>query len=161
MADVYYRVHWKDCPPLSPENAWSALWGTRRTPGGAQTYCVACDGTGQGTRHCRDCDGTGWTTDGWNTEDRCRRCDGAGVIDGCESCDGEGVHDCLRGYSCFADPQSLIGYFEARPGTVEDDDTVVVFEGEYCGTGVDGEDLAVPTRIIEEVPWSVFRARVS
>lgn len=159
MADVYYRVHWKDCPPLSPENAWSALWGTQRTPDGTQTYCVTCDGTGEGARTCPTCRGLG--RDEWDWDAICTRCGGSGVLDGCESCDGEGVWDCLYGYSCFADPQSLVDYFAARHGTVEDDDTVVIFEGEYYGTGFDGEDLAVPTRIIEEITWSEFLTRMS
>lgn len=158
MVDVFYRVHWADCPPLSQENAWSALWGTRRTPDGTQTYCVPCDGTGKGTRNCPACDGCGWDAGGF---ERCSRCDGTGVLDECESCDGEGVHDCQRGYSCFSDPQTLIEYFKKRPGTVENDDPVVIFEGEYYGAGFDGEDLAVPTRVVEEMTWAEFRARMS
>ena len=42
---------------------------------------------------------------------------------------------------------------------LERDDKVVVFEGTRVGDGFDGEPLAVPTRIIEEVPWSEFRTR--
>jgi hypothetical protein len=147
----YYRFHWEDCPPLSAQNAWSALWGAQRTADGSQTVCVACDGTGRSVTGCvlhRSCDGQG-----------CGRCED-GYTTRCESCDGEGLDDCQRGYSCFAEPGSLIDYFAYRDEPADGDGVVVVFTGEYQGTGFDGEDLVVPAVVVEELTWSAFRARI-
>ncbi|MGW8851567.1 hypothetical protein ACWGNE_27785 [Streptomyces xiamenensis] len=79
---VWYRVHWSDCPPLTEENAWSALWGATRSKDGSQTECRECDGSGEsfGER--------------------------------CGSCDGQGWEDCVPGYSCAASVAELLEYFD-------------------------------------------------
>jgi hypothetical protein len=153
---TFWRFHWADCPEFNAEHAWSALWGTTRTPDGTHTYCVACDGTGQGQRDCPACNGTGWLD--W--DDQCTTCDGSGQVDGCESCKGEGVDDCQRGYSCFTEAESLLDYFAtpARGEPADNDGKVILFEGDHQGTGFDGEDLAVPTAIVKEMTWSEFLA---
>ena len=62
--------------------------------------------------------------------------------------------------ACCDTAEELVRYFtHAARDAAEDDDKVVVFEGTRVGDGFDGEPLAVPTRIIEEVPWSEFRTR--
>ncbi len=158
----FYRVHWADSPTFAAENAWSALWGATRTADGTQTICVACDGTGSGSRPCPTCNGAGFDATSYDHQD-CETCEGTGDVAGCISCEGEGAQDCQRGYSCFTDPQSLKDYFISggRSGVVGDDDKVIIFEGDYQGTGFDGEDLAVPTQIIEEMTWTEFLSRNS
>ncbi|MFB4197747.1 hypothetical protein [Streptomyces carpaticus] len=79
---TWWRVHWSDCPPLSEEHAWSALWGATRSEDGSQT-------------ECRDCDGSG---------------DLAG--EPCTICGGEGWEDSVPGYSCAASPEALLAYFD-------------------------------------------------
>ncbi len=149
MTETFYRVHWADCPPLTADNAWSALWGATRTADGTQTQCVPCDGTGKDATDpvCRSCDG-----------ERCAICDHTGYSSQCQTCDGEGVIDCERGYSCFTDPKSLIAYFTDPGHAVEisPDDHVIAFEGTHQGLGFDGEDLAIPTRILQETTWTEF-----
>lgn len=158
---TFYRFHWDGSPEFSAANAWSALWGTTRTADGTQTQCVPCDGTGEGSRDCPTCKGSGRQEDDWEDWKDCPACKGDGQIDGCDSCDGEGANDCQRGYSCFEVPETLIEYFVERGEPDDDDGKVIVFEGEYYGAGFDGEDLAVPTRVIEEMTWSEFRTRQS
>jgi hypothetical protein len=79
---VFYRVHWDDCPELSADNAWSALWGATRSADGTRT-------------ECRDCDGEGELAGGT-----------------CDACRGEGWEDCVPGYSACDTPEELIEYFD-------------------------------------------------
>ena len=158
MSETYYRIHWADCPAFSPENAWSALWGATRSPDGSQTECTVCAGVGKSSSPCPTCDGRGYR-DG-DPDHECGTCDGTGDVDECTACDGTGWQDALQGYSCCDTAEELVRYFtHAARDAAEDDDKVVVFEGTRVGDGFDGEPLAVPTRIIEEVPWSEFRTR--
>ena len=158
MSETYYRIHWADCPAFSPENAWSALWGATRSPDGSQTECTVCAGVGKSSSPCPTCDGRGYR-DG-DPDHECGTCDGTGDVDECDTCDGTGWQDALQGYSCCDTAEELVRYFtHAARDAAEDDDLVVVFEGTRVGDGFDGEPLAVPTRIIEEVPWSEFRTR--
>lgn len=161
MTETFYRFHWADCPTFSAENAWSAQWGAQRTPDGMQIVCVACDGTGEGTRDCPRCNGPHN-----DYEDRfsCTRCDGTGDVNECLSCEGEGTIDCERGYSCETSPEALVRYFNdlARSGLADDDaGKVIIFEGDHYDTGLDGEPTAVPTRILETLTWAEFTARVN
>lgn len=43
--------------------------------------------------------------------------------------------------------------YMAHHGIVQNDDPVVVFEGQQVGTGPDGEPLAVPTGDIRWITW--------
>jgi len=132
MAETFYRVHWADAPAFSPENAWSALWGSVRSNDGTQTECHDCAGTGR---------------------------EGAAEYgDPCTTCDGTGWEDALEGYSCCDTATDLVEYMRQH-GVMADDDRVIIFEGRRVGTGFDGEPLAVPARIIEETTWSEFLAR--
>lgn len=130
----FYRFHWTDCPEFSADNAWSALWGRERNETGDAVVCLRCDGTGEDLleagAECPECDGTGW-------------------------------EDCLPGYSCYLYPEDLIGYFRdpARGEPADDAGRVVVFEGRRVGTGFDGEDRAIPDRVVEEMTWSEFVKR--
>ncbi|MGW5353377.1 hypothetical protein ACWERV_23060 [Streptomyces sp. NPDC004031] len=161
MSTVLYRVHWEDCPPMSPEHAWSAPWGTIRSDDGSRYQCVVCDGTGEGFRDCPRCVcGVVEAADGDVVT--CPLCKGNVVLDGCENCEGDGWWDCIRGYSCTASPEGLLDYFEcsARSG-LAGGETVVVFEGEVVDSGIDGEPTAVPVRIIETLSWADFVARTT
>ena len=130
----FYRFHWDDCPAFSADNAWSALWGSERNETGDAVVCHGCGGTGEQLfgEKCEVCDGTGW-------------------------------EDCLPGYSCYDAPEDLIEYFRypARGEPTDDAGRVVVFEGRWVGTGFDGEDLAIPERVVEEMTWSEFVKRHS
>lgn len=125
--ETFYRVHWSDAPEFNADNAWSALWGTTRSEDGSQTECLTCDGTGE------------------LDDERCT------------NCGGEGWDDCVRGYSCCWNPESLVAYFN-RPGMQPNGENVIVFEGYQTGTGFDGEPCAVPTKIIETLTWEEFLA---
>lgn len=85
MNEIWYRVHWSDCPEFSADNAWSGLWGPARSDDGSQSECTGCGGSGELFigEPCPECDGTGWM-------------------------------DCEPGYSCVDDPADLINYFAGR-----------------------------------------------
>lgn len=84
MSDLWYRVHWSDCPEFSADNAWSCLWGPERSDDGSQCECTGCGGDGDlFGEECPGCEGTGWM-------------------------------DCEPGYSAAADPADLIEYFAIR-----------------------------------------------
>lgn len=118
MTDTYYRLHRTDAPTFSADNAWSAPWG--------EAFGV------DGDRYeCRSCDGSGSDVFGEH----------------CGYCDGEGWFDCAEGYSCCESAEDLLAYFD-RHCPANYDDPVVVFEGDYCGQGCDGEPLVVPTAIV-------------
>lgn len=157
MSETFYRIHWDGSPGFSPDNAWSAPWGSERVADG-YILCFSCDGTGDGHTEipCRDCGGTGIDED-WAT---CRSCDGAGetIEDHCPDCE-EGRKPCERGYSCEASPEALIGYFRDHSVTPGGGDSVIIFEGEQTGTGLDWEPLAVPSRVLETLTWAQFTAR--
>ncbi|MFJ6215081.1 hypothetical protein ACIQGZ_17355 [Streptomyces sp. NPDC092296] len=154
---VFYRLHWSDCPPLTPDNAWSAPWragDTRRSPDGSGAWCLSCDGTGKDWRPCPRCD-----EDPDHTP-TCEHCDGQGAIDECATCDGTGWEPCVHGYSCTENPEDLLAYFAERHMTsMLTGEPVVVFEGQQVDTGCDGEPTAIPTRVIETLTWSEFTAR--
>lgn len=126
---TFYRVHWDDCPPLTPDNAWSALWGADRSPDGSQTECRTCDTTG--------------TLDG----------------ETCTDCNGQGWEDCVPGYSSAATPEQLIAYFTRSGMEPTATDTVIIFDGQQVDTGFDGEPTTVPDTIIETLTWAEFTAR--
>jgi hypothetical protein len=127
--ETFYRVHWSDAPEFNADNAWSALWGAERSEDGSQSKCHACDGDGE--------------------------------YDGepCDDCDGDGWVDCVRGYSCCWDAESLIDYFtdHGEPNGEQ----VIVFEGRHTANGFDGEPCAVPSKVIETLTWEKFVARHS
>src|SRR5690606_16785198 len=62
--------------------------------------------------------------------------------------------------SCCWSPEALREYFEVHacgaPGDHHGE--VIVFEGEHVGQGDDGEPLAVPTRVVDRLPWSAYDA---
>jgi hypothetical protein len=154
MSETFYRVHWDECPPLAVENAWSALWGSDHAGNGKVT-CTGCGGTGGGwhDERCTGCHGDGFTRDG----DMCGDCVGAGFAaeTGCGDCDGTGLADCARGYSCCTTPEALADYFAVH-GAPLPDSTVVIFEGYQCGTGFDGEPLAIPGNVTQTMSWHEF-----
>lgn len=126
--NVFYRVHWANCPEFSAANAYSTLWASERTGDGSQVVCTQCSGKGKVCEYDED---------------------------DCDVCDGEGVEDCLVGYSACSTPAELIAYFATR-AVVADDDRVIVFDGNRVGTGFDGEDLVIPTRVIKAMTWAEF-----
>lgn len=144
MNDVFYRWHRDDAPAFTPDNAWSADWGSEFTEDGSSRTCLACDGSGQQDPELHNtCDGAG-----------CYHCED-GYITECSDCDGEGATACERGYSCFDAPDLLVTYFRERGSDPEDTwGTVYVFEGDMAGNGTDGEPLIVPTRVVETLTWS-------
>jgi hypothetical protein len=155
--ETFYRVHWQGSLEFSPANAWSAPWGSERAADG-YVLCFSCDGTGSGYTEvpCRDCGGRG-TDENWDT---CDSCDGAGgtTVERCPDCE-EGKKRCERGYSCETSPGALIGYFREHSVTPGDGDVVIIFEGGQAGAGLDGEPLAVPSRILETLTWAEFTGR--
>jgi hypothetical protein len=55
----------------------------------------------------------------------------------------------LRGYSCMDSPCGLLGYFNRRAGVPRRGHArLVVFRGDWSGTGLDLEPLVVPTKVI-------------
>jgi hypothetical protein len=76
----------------------------------------------------------------------------------CPDCE-EGRRRCERGYSCETSPGALIAYFRNHGVDPHPEETVVVFEGEQAGTGLDGEPTAVPARVTETMTWEQFTAR--
>ena len=131
FGDVYYRVHWSDCPEFCADNAWSVLWGVPRSADGSQFECIMCAG-----------DGIDYTYP-------------AGDIHPCQRCDGTGWADADTGYSCFGSPGELIDYFTGRVG-VDPNETVVAFRGHLVGTGADGEPLVVPDQVIRTTTWALI-----
>ncbi|WP_432091459.1 hypothetical protein [Streptomyces sp. NRRL F-5630] len=149
---TFYRVHWTESDELTAANAWSSLTGIDRKPGDpSKSQCQMCDG-GQGEwTECRHCEALG-----------CGECNGEGGSFTCTNCDGTGWEDCVRGYSCYSQPESLLAYFTNDPGRrgmVPDNERVVIFEGWQADTGFDNEPTAVPERVIETLTWAQFRAR--
>lgn len=137
MTETFYRFHWADCPTFGAHNAWSALWGRKRSADGTKTRCEICDGTGEDV------------TDPATNED--------GEVDfTCRQCEGTGWEDAARGYSCTRTTEALIDYFAERGNPGDADGMVVVFEGRSTGTGFDGETLAVPERITTQMTWTKF-----
>ncbi|MER8002958.1 hypothetical protein [Streptomyces sp. NPDC095613] len=154
---VFYRVHPSDAPAFNADNAWSAPWGSdTRSTDGSQYQCIACDGTNEGMHDCTHCGGCGFS-DAFLTV-RCDHCNGDGIIYACGNCD-EGWIDCIRGYSCEEEPESLIKYFTERFVTPDEGDQVIIFEGDQTGVGIDSEPTAVPTRVIETLRWDAFITR--
>lgn len=155
--EVFYRFHQNAAPCFCADHAWSAPWGSAFTPDGSQYECPSCDGTGDNhiDPACRHCDGTGEDTT------TCYHCDGTGEDTDCRDCDGTGLMDANPGYSCCWSPEDLQTYFEVHacgaPGDHHGE--VIVFEGEHVGQGDDGEPLAIPTRVVDRLPWSEFAAK--
>lgn len=147
---TFYRIHWTGSAPFSAANAWSSLTGIDRKPGDpSKSECQMCDsGEGEWTE-CRHCEALG-----------CDECNDEGGTTTCTNCDGTGWEDCIRGYSCYSLPESLVAYFtdRSRP-TPSADENVIVFEGWQTDTGFDGEPTAVPERIIETLAWTEFLNR--
>lgn len=179
MVNIFYRFHQADAPRFIADNAWSFQWGFTFSKDGSRAQCLFCDGTGHDATACPTCDGTGDAPptpcpacdgDGVTNGDLCPTCDGQGereslcdICEGdgtteeCDTCDGEGWVDCDRGYSCTWTAEDLLDYFGQRHISLSYDDGVVyVFEGEYEGDGGDGEPLAVPTRVVEQMTWPAF-----
>lgn len=127
--EVFYRVHDSECAPFSADNAWSSVMGLGRKPGDLSKYECECTVTGDGP------------------------------APDCTWCEGTGWSDCMRGYSCCGDAESLIAYFSGHAGEPLDSETVVIFEGHRCGNDPDGEALAIPERLIETLTWAEFTAR--
>lgn len=131
MTETFFRWHRADAPDFNADNAWSGLWGGTFSADGSQSECLTCDGTGQ----YADAE--------------------------CEECDGEGWQDCARGYSSCWTAEDLRAYMATHLGEISDDEgRVIVFEGNHVGDGFDGEPLAIPARIIEEITWTELTGRV-
>lgn len=141
---TFHRWHRTGTPTFTPDNAWSADWGSEFTQDGTAFTCHTCEGAGDQAPEIHEaCDGEG-----------CHNCDD-GMITECGDCDGTGFVDCERGYSCYEDAAELITYIRERAGEPRDDwGAVIVFEGEMVGNGTDGEPLVVPTRVVETLTWS-------
>ncbi|KIF66276.1 hypothetical protein HY68_36845 [Streptomyces sp. AcH 505] len=148
---TFYRVHWTELGDLTAANAWSSLTGIDRKPGDlSKSECQMCDASEGEWTECRHCEALG-----------CDKCDGQGGSTTCTNCDGTGWEDCIRGYSCYSTPESLITYYaeSGRSGMVPDAERVIIFEGWQTDTGFDDEPTAVPEQIIETLTWAEFRAR--
>lgn len=127
MTEMFYRVHWVRSPEFSADNAWSALWGAERVAGDpSRTICRECDG---------------------------RKVDSFG--EPCSTCGGEGSEEAVLGYSCCRTATELRDYF-GQHGAPRPDDEVIIFEGYLAGIGLDGEPLAVPTRVVHRTTWAEF-----
>ena len=91
----------------------------------------------------------------------CRTCDATGEAygepcpDGCD----EGWIDCQPGYSALDTAEDLLAYFGGHC-PADDDDPVVIFEGQYAGQGLDGEPLAVPGATLRWTTIGELRAEV-
>jgi len=57
------------------------------------------------------------------------------------------------GYSCIAGPEGLVHYFESRGGALGE--RVVIFMGEWIGSGPDGEPLVIPDDSVR-ARWTTF-----
>lgn len=124
----YYRVHWRDCPEFSPENAESCVWGTR----GQDTFCSRCNGQGYlpSGRECPECGGTGVV------EVRGR--------EGYSCCESA-----LKLYEYF----NSGGRDEPA-----DDEPVVEFSGRCVGYGFDMEPLVIPDmKHVRWMTWAELR----
>src|SRR5690606_7263624 len=99
--------------------------------------------------------GTGHTTT------PCHHCDGTGEDTHCRDCDGTGRSDANPGDSCCWSPEDLREDVEAHacraPGAHHGE--VVVAAGGHVGQGDDGAPLAVPTPVVDRLPWSAFAAK--
>ena len=92
---MFWRVHWKDCPGFSPENASSAPWGLE------EVTCDGCRGSGYIARNGREME--------------CPWCEGTGVK----------PVERLLGYSCCSSRQELIDYFRFRCEPSDDTPVVI------------------------------------
>ncbi|MEV0297030.1 hypothetical protein [Nocardia sp. NPDC050710] len=88
----------------------------------------------------------------------CGTCGGTGqVVVDCMLCEGTGWQDCVRGYSCFADPEQLVSYLRERVGPVGDSDgAVIVFDGYQVDTGFDDEPTVIPETVVARRTWTQF-----
>lgn len=104
--------------------------------------------------------GETFSADGTRYE--CRSCDATGTIDGetCRDCNGDGWIDTERGYSCTDSASELIEYFD-RHCPADDTDPVVEFDGEYAGSGLDGEPLVIPTAIVRWTTIGQLRKEIA
>lgn len=131
MTETFYRVH-DAGTEFSTKNAWSSQAGVDRVA--IDRYlCLACEGSGTDPNEADE--------------------DGSEVP--CRDCGGEGSIQCERGYSCCWSAEDLIAYFGYQLGAGSGS-TVVIFEGEQSGTGIDGEPLAVPSRVVRTLTWAEF-----
>lgn len=149
MADTYWWWHQSDAPSFDADHAWSATGGSQFTADGSTYMCAACEATGEAETPicpCFDEDYAG-----------CARCE-RGTITECPDCDGEDTIKCDRGYSCCHSAASLVAYFTSKfmPPQLLEEGTVYFFEGE----GIEGEPLAVPTRVLETLTWAELVDRV-
>ena len=130
----FWRAHYPDCPPFSPENASSAGWS--ETLSGE---CAVCGGSGD--VECTRCHGEG-----------CERCDWTGFRP-CATCEGDGKARRVEGYSCCTSRERLVQYFAGRGG-LPDDCPIVIFTGRVVGFGQDGEPLVVPQMTRPRPRWT-------
>jgi hypothetical protein len=131
MADTYYRLHRADAPAFTADNAWSGLWGSTFSPDGSRTECGECDGAG--------------------VDDHGQPCEA-----GCDN----GWWDCYAGYSCCDTAEELLDYF-TQHNPADDNDPVVIFEGEQVGTGFDAEPLVIPTTTIRWTTIGQLRKEIA
>ena len=143
MVETFYRWHQRHAPAFTPDNAYSADWGSEFTPDGTKYRPPA----GVLYYLCEDC------------QDEAGAC--GHEDDGeCEHCECPGWTDCERGYSCTWEPGDLIDYIRTHQAgdPADTHGTVYVFEGEHTGDGTDGEPLAVPSRVVRTLTWSQMLA---
>jgi len=121
---TYYRLHRDGLPTFGSDRAWSGPWGESYSADGSAYECRTCDGTGE-----------------WLGEPCPDRCD-------------DGWLPADRGYSCCHGGRELVRYVVEHIGAHIDDERVVIFEGRQVGTGLDGEPLVIPTRVVR---WTTVR----
>ncbi|WP_239404530.1 hypothetical protein [Frankia sp. Cj3] len=153
---MYYRLHANpDAPCFCADHAYSGPWGSEFSADGSHLACGWCQGAGiADIQDCPQC------ACGWAQPCGVDGCEG-GALYGqqCRPCDGTGWVDAQRGYSACSSPEELVEYMDAH-GCVDSDDTVVIFDGRWVGTGFDGEDLVVPAGSFETITWAELTALV-
>lgn len=127
----FYRVHWRDCPEFSPENAESIAWGMRDH----EVMCPRCCGNlfvKQG-----------------KYEIECPECEGTGTV----------YAEPQPGYSCCESPKKLYKYFNSGSRFEPDDnEKVIEFSGKIVGCGADDEPLVIPDmKHVREMTWAEFK----
>lgn len=128
---TYYRLHRAELAEFGPNNAWSGPWGETYAEDGTQYECRTCDGAGQ-----------------WLGEPCPEQCE-------------DGWIPADRGYSCCHTAADLLAYVDQHIGTDADTEPVVIFDGEYAGSGLDGEPLAIPTQVIRWTTIAQLRQEIA
>lgn len=133
--DIYWRLHWGDCPEFSAANAWSKPWIATAHPTDPSLHeCVSCPYGDPA--ECDRCE------DGW-ADNRL----GYSCLDSAEG---------LRAY--FAEWDSGL---DTNDEFLASGARVITFTGRYVGRGDTDEMLVIPNAIVETMTWGEFVARAA